>query len=274
MNLTLVRRFVIAVFGLAIGLLFAVPAQAFASDIVEGFISTSNLPSGVIVASTIDQETQVELAGQGNANRVVGVTSGQKEGLLTFSSKDSDIYVATSGPAPVYVSDLNGEIKKGDYVTASPIKGVGMAADDQTSFVLGTALEDYDVNKATETASVANLQGSKSDVKIGKIQVEVDPRNITVGESNQRQVFVSFLGEAVAGRPVSQTQVIVALLLFFILLILEGSILYGSIYSSVISIGRNPLARRAVYKNLAQVAGIAITVLLVGLGAIYIVLTI
>ncbi len=274
MGLTNTRFRVFAFAGLAIGLVFLLPVIAYASDIVEGFTSGNRLPSGVIVASTVNEETEVELAGSGNADRIVGVISNQQDGLLTFTSRNTDVYVATSGTSQVYVSDLNGEIRQGDYITASPIKGVGMAADDTTSFVVGVALADYDVNNSTATTTVTDRTGGTKEVRIGKLQMEISPRNITVGESNQRQVFVSFLGEAVAGKPVSQTQVVVAMLLFFVLLVLEGSILYGSIYSSVISIGRNPLARRAVYKNLAQVGGISIIVLLVGLGAIYVVLTI
>ncbi len=256
---------------LIIGLL---SVKVRASDIVQGFHSNNIKTLGMLVAQSPDNQNEVELANQGNTDQLVGVTGAQADGLLTFTSKTDNIYVVVKGEAEVYVSDLNGSIETGDYVVASPLNGVGMAADDGSNFVVGTALENFDDKTTTQTASVTDKENTTHQVKVTKLKVDVQPGNITQNNTSQRQVFVSFLGEAVAGGPVSQLQIVIALILFFILLIVEGSILYGSIYSSVIAIGRNPLARRAVYKDLAQVSGIAVVVLIVGLGAIYLVLAV
>ena len=60
---------------------------------------------------------------------MLGVVINQDSSLLSLSTgKGSEAQVATSGTVPVLVSDINGAVKRGDHITASPIAGVGMRA--------------------------------------------------------------------------------------------------------------------------------------------------
>ena len=54
----------------------------------------------------------------------------------------SGVPIALTGRAPVKVSTINGEIEKGDLLTASPIPGVAMKATDE-GYMVGRALTEY-----------------------------------------------------------------------------------------------------------------------------------
>jgi hypothetical protein len=57
------------------------------------------------------------------------------------------------GEGRVWVSNINGEIKAGDYITTSPIPGYGQKQDDDVvhSYTLGKATEDVDWSKVKDT---------------------------------------------------------------------------------------------------------------------------
>ncbi len=103
------------------------------------------------------------------------------------------------------------------------------------------------------------------------MQVELNPRNIDSDKAADTGLL-SLLGQNVAGKEVSEWQVIVALVIFLLLMVVEGSLIYGSIHSTISALGRNPLARSAVYKQLVQVLVAVIAVLAFGLATIYAVL--
>jgi len=86
--------------------------------------------------------------------------------------------------------------------------------------------------------------------------------------------FLINIAKSVAGRDVSVARVLIALL---VLLAGIGSIavvLYSSVRSSILSIGRNPLAASAVHKSLLEVSLLALGILLVMLGAVYLILVV
>jgi hypothetical protein len=60
------------------------------------------------------------------------------------------------GEGRVWVSNINGEIKAGDYITTSIIPGYGQIQSDdlQHSYTLGKAIETMDWNSVTETVEV------------------------------------------------------------------------------------------------------------------------
>jgi hypothetical protein len=80
------------------------------------------------------------------------------------------------------------------------------------------------------------------------------------------------LGQTIVHRQVNQLQAFVALAILVLLIVVDGSIAYAAINSSILSIGRNPLAKRTVFRGLLQASGLVLMVLLVGLAAIYMVL--
>src|SRR5258708_1675540 len=70
-------------------------------------------------------------------------------------------YLVSAGQLSVRVSNTNGKIKKGDFLTSSTIKGVAEKADT-TGEVLGVALEDYNPRSPNDIGMITMLLGIKS----------------------------------------------------------------------------------------------------------------
>ncbi len=61
--------------------------------------------------------------------------------------------ICSLGEGRVLVTNINGEIEAGDYITTSEIPGYGMRQDDDLlhSYTLGKAIEDVDWSNVKET---------------------------------------------------------------------------------------------------------------------------
>lgn len=216
-----------------------------------------------------ESDNAVELANTDRVNELVGVIG--ENSLLEFTSDDKEVKVVTSGVASVLVSDLNGEIKAGDKVTASPIDGVGMKASDSAQIV-GTAQVDFDPGNAA-SRTITDKEGKSQTVRIGLVAAQI---NVTYFVPQDDTSFLpSFLqnfANSIGGREVSPVRVIVSAILLLIGLISIAVLLYSSVHSSIISIGRNPLSERAVNKSLLEVGLVTIGILLVTLIAVYLIL--
>lgn len=254
---------------------FILGSTSFATGISQGYATTdTDLRQNMIVALSADSSDTkplIERSGTNNRGKTVGIVTTINSNLLTLTNSEAQVHVTTSGEAQTFVSDLNGEIKKGDFITVSPLLGIGMKAGNQDTLVVGIALEDFNTSLAT-SQSVSTTQGSDRTVLVGTVRLSVEPQELAPGAKQQDTPFLLLFGKSVTGKSVTQVQVIVAMVLFLLLLIVEGSIIYGAIHSTIISIGRNPLARTALFRQLLQVSWMALLVLVFGAGAIYAVL--
>lgn len=249
--------------------LFVPFAQAQAS-ISQGFNTDEDLAPGTIVSQKKGEGT-VESATSDDSTSLIGVASSQS--LIELSSGTKQTQVVTSGTTKALVSDINGDIHAGDKITISPIAGIGMKAV-QSSYVIGTAVADFSEAKDVSTRQIADKNGKENMVKIGSIPVQVNVsyyENIDVNKSILPE-FILNLARSVAGREVSVLRIMAALIVLVVGIISIGILLYSSVRSSIISIGRNPLASAAVNKSLLQVAFLALGVLLIMLSAVYLIL--
>ena len=76
----------------------------------------------------------------------------------------------------------------------------------------------------------------------------------------------------VAGKPVSPVRVIASIMVLVLALISVMVLLYSSVRSSIISIGRNPLSEGAVHRSLVEVAVTVIGILSLTFITIYLIL--
>jgi hypothetical protein len=237
--------------------------QADQAVSVGSLVSLDTTPSKVVLANT------------NNTEALVGVVVEAASSLLTLSSGDQEVQVATTGKAPVLVSTINGDIKTGDKITTSPLEGVGMKATTSGK-VLGIAQGDF--NAASEGAlsrDVADKKNENHKVAVGKVPVEVSVAYYVVGTGDENSLIPPLLQKltnAIAGKKVSVIRIILSFLLLLLVLIVDGIFVYGSVRSSIISIGRNPLSQASIRKSLIQVAVIALAILLASVGAIYLIL--
>lgn len=249
----------------------AVHAQNSAA-ISQGFqTDETNITAGAVVSLQQQNQARVQLANVNRAMQLVGVVGDRS--LLALSSNPNQVQVVTSGVTPALVSNINGTIKTGDKITASPIDGVGMKAT-QSTMVVGTAQEDFDTIKTNEF-TITDKDGKNQVVRTGLLQVQINVTYYAPPDTEQSFLpsFLQQIANSVAGRQVSVIRVLIGLLVLLLGFISSGVILYSSVQSSIISIGRNPLSENAVHKSMLQVGATALGILLVMVIAIYLVLT-
>lgn len=250
-----------------IGLLLV--AQAVNAVAVGYESSDDGLSIGMVASLSEDPNNQsVVRATRSTASKIVGVVVEPDEALVTVSSGHDKVLVESEGVVKVYVTDLGGEIKQGDSLVMSPIKGVLMKGNSSSSHspVLGISSQVpnfSDDNKYT-------LAG-KSDQKIGITQVKITFNKSPSQNESSSASALSDLGQSVTGREISSLRILFGVVVFMSILAVEGAILYGAVSSSITAVGRNPLSKRAVRWELLKTALVALLVFAVGLTAIYLI---
>lgn len=265
-------RFGAAALLVAAFLPFATYAQD-SSAISQGFLSQSNtLAAGALVGLKEGSKDTVELSTTERAERLTGVVG--TDPLIELSTGNTQVQVVTNGTTQALLSDINGEVKAGDRITASPVEGVGMKATGSAQ-IIGVAQADL-ASVQTQGKTVKDRDGKNQAIKIGAVPLQI---NITYYTAPQEQTsflpsFLQQMANAVAGKEVAAIRVVIALLLLLMGFISIGVLLSSSVRSSLISIGRNPLSEGAVHKGLLEVGALATGILLVMLIAIYLILTV
>jgi hypothetical protein len=244
--------------GLVVSVTTVLPLSAQGvSSIAQGFqTDDKSMVSGAIVSLKDGSPNTVELSNVTNLDQMIGV-AGNKS-VIELSSSAAGVQVVTNGVTPTLVSDINGDIKSGDKITASPIAGVGMRATNST-LVIGSALGDLSSAKK-EARTVKDKSGKEVQVHIGAVAVQVD-KVFYEAPSDQNTFLPPALqdfADGLAGHKVSPVRVVVAALLVIFLFAAVTILLYSAVRSSIISIGRNPLSESAVRKSLMQV-GLTVT---------------
>ncbi len=96
-------------------------------------LSTSSTPGNRLV----------ERASSSTVGKFVGIITTKDANLVTLTSPTADVVVTTSGEVSGFVTDINGQVHKGDYLTVSPLKGILMRATNKSDVTVGISLEDF-----------------------------------------------------------------------------------------------------------------------------------
>lgn len=244
-----------------------------AMAISQGFIVQDNsLTTGMAASYSDSDKSIVEPATISNANQFVGIVTTQSNSQVTLKNSTSNVIIATSGEATAFTSNLNGDVKTGDLLVVSPIHGVLVKASASDSFAVGTALQDFS-SAVANTTTVKSTEGNDVKTEVAPLRIVIAPQNIVQVEKNNSS-FLQVIGEGIVGRTINNWQVATVLAIFVMLIIVEGSLVYGAIHGSIISLGRNPLAKEAVYKQLSQALIVVGVVFAFGSAIIYLVLQI
>lgn len=241
------------------------------TSISQSYTSSGQVPIGSIVGLQNNSSDQVDPSNTTTADSIIGVVINADTSLLSLSNEHGNqVQVATSGTAPVLVSDINGPIARGDHITASPIAGVGMKATENVR-IIGIAQSDF--TDGSEQ-SYTDTQGKKNTVRIGQVPLLVNVAYYF--KQPDKTIIPSALqnvANALAGKSVSTVPIIISAAIFIITIIVVSSIVYSMIRSSIISVGRNPMSQSAIYRDLIQMSALVLVILGVGLTSIYLVLT-
>ena len=133
---------------------------------------------------------------------------------------------------------------------------------------VGAALEGFEV-KSKEQYTVQS-DGKQKTVQVSLIRITLDKK--ASPPESQADSSLKRLGRALVGKDVNEIRIIVALIIFFIVIVSTGGVLYGAVTSAITAFGRNPLAKDIIRRELVRVIIITLIVILIGLGAVYAVL--
>lgn len=255
--------------------LFAVaPVQAQDnSAIAQGFQGQGdNFVAGTLASLKSQTNNTVELANIDNAEKLVGVVADNP--LIGLGSENDEVQIVTSGVTVALVSDINGPVVAGDKITASPIDGVGMKTE-RSATIVGTAQANLAGVKLSQR-KVTDVSGEEHTINIGSMPVQVGVAYYAAPSERSTLLppFLQDLANTLAGREIAAVRVVLATVIMFLSLISVVVLLYSSVQSSIISIGRNPLSEGAVRKGLLQVGFTIIGILLLTVIAIYLILRI
>ena len=255
-------------------------AATTSSTTVQGYAADSSLQTGTIVqlGGGSSGAAKVSAASLSKLTQMYGVTVDAHNLSLTLSSASiaNEVFVATTGTYPVLVSTQNGAIVKGDYVTISSVDGVGMKANPEQSVVFGRAAADFD-GKANVigSASLKDTGGKVvKKVALGSIAVAIDIRHNPNEKSTAANIPkpLQRLGEAIAEKPVGPIRIYLSIGITGISIVAAIALLYSGVRNSIISIGRNPLSKKPIFRALIEIILTSLIIVIVGLFAVYLLL--
>ncbi len=267
---------------IAIGLVAAsgLPAHAetsYGGGSVQGYAAETQLDNGTIVQLTGKGANSVKVATQAEVQNMFGVTVDASQQPLTISNEGNanEVFVAVSGTYNVLVSTQGGDIKSGDYVTLSSLNGIAMSAGAEKITVFGRAAGNFDGKGAKlGTASLKDQAGGTKTVALGMIPVTIDIRRNPNDKSTKANLpdFLQRVGEAVAEKEVSPIRIYLSAGIAVISVIAAIVMLYAGIRNSVISIGRNPMSKKSIFRALLEVVLTGLLILVIGVFAVYLLL--
>jgi hypothetical protein len=233
--------------------------------------SDTSVTPGALMSLKKDAPNSAQLATRDTAQQLLGIVGNSP--LIELTDNSKSVQVVTSGVSAGLVSDINGDVKTGDKITASPIAGVGMKATIST-IIVGTAQADLSSVKAS-TRTLTDQSGKAQDIKVGTIPIQVNVTFFATADDTASFLpsFLRDFAKTVAGKEVSPIRVIIATVILLLAFISIAVLLYASVRSSIISIGRNPLSEVSVRKSLFQIGAISVAILLLTLITIYLILT-
>jgi hypothetical protein len=256
---------------LTLAILSPVPALALSTYIAESYTSEEALPMSAIVSLKENSSDSVVTTNTGNVDTMIGVVIDRSDASISVSNgKDKQVQVAKNGTLQVLVSDINGTVEQGDYVTGSPINGVGMRATGSTK-VIGIAQNSLTNGVAQK---IKGNDGVEQNVKVGTVTILVSVSGyIEKSENSFIPRPVQEIANTLAGRTVSALPILLSLGVFLVTLIVVTIIIYSMVRNGIISVGRNPLSSSAIYRNVIQLSVLVLGIL-VGAGVIiYFILT-
>lgn len=279
---TKIRQFctlqrVVALSALSLLIVASINYPLLAQAVTQGYGSEQALQRGMIVRLKKSDASKVEAVKQENADQTYGVAVDANDAPVTLSAEGQKVFVATGGRFDVLVSTQGGPVAAGDYIAVSAIDGIGMKAGDKDEIAIGRALGSFDgKTNAISTTEIKDSAGVKRSVNIGRVQADVAVAKnplLKATEPNLPEALKK-VSESIAGKPVNPMRVYVAMVVFLVSTIVAGTLMYGGVRSSLISIGRNPLGKKSIIRGMFQIILTGMTVFISGIFGVYLLLKI
>ena len=267
---------ILLVFESAIAVFLVFSCIASAQSVTQGYKSDTILQNGMIIGLDPKDVTKVEPINSSQYNLLHGVVVNPSNSTILIGNSSTNVYVSTSGRVSVMVNDQNGNINPGDFVALSAVTGIGDKATTSDPLVVGKSVSTFNANDSAQqigTVTVKDSTGKSSSLHIGYVTIDIAiGKNPLLITDNSLPSILSRASNLVAGKIVSPVRVYVSILVLAITAFVSGSLIYGGVRSSVISIGRNPLSKKIITRSLTQVVVVSLLVFLSGVFGVYLLL--
>lgn len=265
----------------AVGLLSLVAlsqiSPATAQTITQGYSSDTSIQRATIVSLTVDDARKVEPTSFDNDERMHGVVVSANDAPFTLSTEEEKTFVATKGRFETFVSNENGVVQAGDFITISRVAGIGMKAGEREPYIIGKAVSGFDGETNVLSTTQVEDGGSQKKVAIGRVQIDIGVAGNPLLKPTKANLpgFLERAAETIAGKsPVNPLRVYIGLIILFTSAVVSGILLYSGVRSSLISIGRNPLSKKSITRSLLQVIMTSLIILMLGVFGVYLLLRI
>jgi hypothetical protein len=245
-----------------------------AQTVTQGYKADRPLQRGMIVKLKSNDSSVIEPVDNESIEHMHGVVVDANDAPVTLSGEGQQTFVATIGHFDVLVSNQNGPIAVGDYITISALPGIGMKAGDKQPMVAGKALGTFDgTSNVVGQADLKEGNGSRK-VAIGRVRMDLGVASNPLVKPTDANLprFLEKTAEAIANKPVSPAKVYLSLAIFLATAMITGTVLYAGLRSSIIAIGRNPLSKKSINKSMAQVILTGLIIFISGTFGVYLLL--
>lgn len=245
---------------------------------VQSYMAETSIDNGAIVVLADSEQGRVKVATQDQLQNMFGVTVDPQQLPLRITSGEgeNEVFVAVSGTYNVLVSTQGGEIEAGDWVTLSSLNGVAMKASTEESTVLGRAASGFNGSEVVlGTTTLKDDQGNDNQVvKIGSVPVTIEVTRNPNEKSTKAKVpeILERIGQAVAEKEVSAVRIYISMAIAAVSMITAIMVIYSGVRNSIISIGRNPMSKKSIFRALAEIILTSLLILIIGLFAVYLLL--
>jgi hypothetical protein len=255
-----------------LALAFALAPISAHASITKRFNTSDQLVVGSLVSVSATSPNTVMAATTSNSASLYGVVTEVGTGAVEVANTES---------TQTLVSTINGNIKAGDPITASPLGGVGQRAT-VTNRIVGYAQAPFTSSSPTaKTETFKDEHGNPVSVSYGSIPVILGVSDYLVPATaaptpvaqNGIPKPVQTFFNSVAGHEVVPNRIILALFLISVAIIVMGVMVSTAVRRSLTAIGRNPLSSHSLIRALTQVVFAVIALLGAAMGGAYLIVT-
>ncbi len=254
-----------------------VNAASTSSSFIQSYNAPSSLQEGMIVQLQNNNANNVEPATESNIYRTFGVVVNLGNAAIAVENNSktaNQVFVANSGRYQVLVSDQNGTISTGDYITLSSVNGIGMKDNATEPIVVAQALGSFKGTGAILGTDNLKTSNGTQIVHIGLVSASISIGHnplLSISNSGVPKILEN-LSKSIAGKTVSPWRIWLGVVVLLLVAIISGSMLFGAVRSSLISIGRNPLSKKAISKGFVEVVLLALIIFISAVFGVYLLL--
>jgi hypothetical protein len=230
-------------------------SSAASATISHSYHSSGRITPGSLVSLDPSQSNKIELSDLDNGKQLIGIANGQS--IIAIDPDSGNTKVATNGTVDALVSNLNGNISTGNDVSVSALQGVGMKAGPG-SHAIGLAEANFNnQSSGVQSQVIKDDNGNSHSILVGTIPINISITTLPISSGIKLNSLQQII-KSLTGHTLSTSRIILALIIALITIVLLVTLTYASIYGSIISIGRNPLARIVILRSLSGVIVMAL----------------